>query len=148
MNDSDRDIFMVTALAYAEARSEGQDGIRAQIHSTLNRHRAKKWYSGLTISETIIMPYAYSAMNTDDPNRRAAMRDAMTGEAYAMCLGEAVAALGGATDDPTDGATHYYAAGTPEPTWVSGLRKDGTRAAPPAVLCKQIGKHIFFKGVA
>jgi N-acetylmuramoyl-L-alanine amidase len=148
MTDADRDLLMLALLAYAEARSEGQDGIRAQIHSTLNRHRARKWFSGATLAETIMMPYAYSAMNTDDPNRRAAMRDAMAGQLMTLCMGEAVAALAAATEDPTGGATHYYADGTREPTWVSGIRSDGTRAAPAATFCKQIGRHRFYTGVA
>lgn len=143
MTDADRDLMMMILVAFAEASDQGQDGIRAQAHSVLNRYRAKKWYSGRTIAETIMMPYAYSAMNTDDQNRRRAMREPMDSATMTLCIGEVIAAIGGATEDPTDGATHYYAAGTREPDWVSGAGR-----APPAIFCKQIGGHLFFKGVA
>ena len=127
MTEADRDLMMLVLVAFAEASDQGQDGIRAQIHSALNRHRSKRWYSGRTLAETLMMPYAYSAMNTDDPNRRRCMREAFDSPAMQLCQGEAVAALGGATEDPTGGATHYYVQGTREPDWVSGAGR-----APPA----------------
>ncbi len=39
--------------------------------------------------------------------------------------------------DVTDGATHYYLEGTPQPSW----------AKPPAILTLELGGHLFFRNV-
>ncbi len=146
MNSADRDRFFLAFVAYAEARNQGQEGIRAQIHSVLNRHKEGDWDAGKTISATLFKPYAYSAMNSKDPNRVAAACVDMDDFMWQLCMAEAEAALLGTSNDPTDGATHYYLGGTEEPDWVTGIVK-GVQVAPPAVFCKQIGKHLFYKSV-
>lgn len=149
MTDADRDLLFVAMTAFDEARSEGQAGIRAQIHSVLNRHAAGKWYSRKTLAGCVMLGYAYSALNNSDPNREIGVETSMLDPIYRLCLDEAESAITGETPDPTDGATHYYVAGTPEPSWVSGLDpKTGAQVAPPAIFTVQIGKHRFFKGVA
>lgn len=146
MTDADRDHFLLTFVAYAEASSEPQEGIRGQIHSVLNRFREGDWDAGHTIAATLMMPYAYSALNTKDPNRVRAACAPCAEFVWRVCEEEARAALAGETDDPTDGATHYYVDGTPEPAWVSGKR-NGVQVAPPATFTRKIGKHLFYKGV-
>ncbi len=42
--------------------------------------------------------------------------------------------------DPTGGATHYYASGTDVPSW--------SDPATGSIFCTQIGRHRFYKGVA
>ncbi len=144
---TDRDTMIVAMTAYAEARGEGPAGIRAQIHSVINRHNAGRWYSGKTLSGTCFLPYAYSAMNTKDPNRVAAAEVPLDDEIFATCLSEAMSAIAGQTQDPTGGATHYYAAGSTEPNWVTGKDDSGKQVAPPATFTCQIGRHLFFKDV-
>lgn len=146
MNAQERDVFLLALVAYAEARSEQQAGIRAQIWSVLNRHDAGKWYSGKTIGETLFKPYAYSALNTTDPNRGKAVSVDWNDPVWQLCRTEAESALAGLTADPTSDATHYFVAGSPEPDWVSGVR-DGKQVAPAATFCCQIGRHKFYKGV-
>lgn len=146
---TDRDRIVVAMNAYAEARGEGRDGIRAQIHSVINRHAVGKWYSRKTLAGTCLLAYAYSAQNTDDPNRLAAAEADENDAVWQVCLDEAASAIAGVTQDPTQGATHYYAAGTPEPHWVRGVDpKTGAQVAQPALYCCRIGKHLFYRGVA
>lgn len=147
MTDLDRDILYLGEVAYAEASSEGRDGVRAQVHSVVNRHLVNKWYSRKTIAGTLMLAFSYSAENTSDPNRVRAAETPMSDPIMQMCMEEAAAAIAGSTPDPTNGATHYYAAGTPEPGWVKGVNAQGTRVAMPATFCVQIGKHLFYSGV-
>lgn len=143
----DRDTLILALTAFAEARGEGGVGIRAQVHSVVNRHATGRWFSGKTLGGTCLYPFAYSAWNTDDPNRRAAVEIDPDDFTFQLCLSEAADAIAGTTDDPTVGATHYYADGTPEPNWVSGM-KDGQQVAPAATFCCKIGRHLFYKDVA
>lgn len=142
----DRDVFMLALCAYAEASDQGQVGIRAQIHSVINRHQMRAWYSGKTIASTIMQPYAYSAMNSKDTNRIRALECDMEEFTWQLCVAEAQEAIDGASDDPTNGATHYYKQGTPTPNWVTGVR-DGRQVAAPAIFTGQIKDHRFYKGV-
>lgn len=144
ITDAQRDEIIITLTAYGESRSEGAIGIRAQIHSVINRHKVGRWYSEPTLAATCIRAFQYSEWNTSDPNRLAGCIVPMSDQYMALCNQEAVDALSGASQDPTGGATHYYAAGTPEPTWVPG---DITKNIPPATFCGQIGKHLFYKDV-
>lgn len=147
MTDADRDRVVVSLTAFAEASDQGQTGIRAQIWSVVNRHNAGKWYSRKTLAGTCLAAYAYSAMNTTDPNRERAAETPTDDFTYSLCTAETDAAMAGTTNDPTEGATHYYRAGTPEPSWVKGLDANGKQVAPPAEFTVQINNHLFFKGV-
>lgn len=136
----ERDILIMTMTAWDEARGEGQDGIRAQVHSVINRFQAGRWYSRKTLAATCLLGYAYSAWNSNDPNRVASAEVPMDEPLMALCRAEVTAAVSRETQDPTNGATHYYAVSmaTP-PTW-----------ADPATGSKftvQIGKHMFYKDV-
>ncbi len=140
--DYDRDVFLVAMTAFAEARSEGVSGIRAQIHSVINRYREKDWDAGKSLAATVLKPYAYSAWNSKDPNRVEACSVAMNNTLMQMCINETEMAISGRTDDPTGGATHYYVKGSPEPDWVTGAGR-----APAATFTVQIGRHLFYKDV-
>lgn len=146
MTDQDRDILLLALTAYGEARNQGPDGIRAQVHSVLNRHRCGRWYSGKTLAACVMRPYAYSMWL--DKNALAVTETPMADAILAQCEAAARRAISGLTQDPTDGATHYYVNGTKEPDWVSGIdSKTGKQVAPPATFCKQIGDHLYFKDV-
>lgn len=147
MTDLDRDTIILALTAYAEASSEGQDGIRAQVHSVVNRHAIGRWYSRKTLAGTCLLAFAYSAFNTSDPNRERAAETPTDDPIMHICLKEAALAIQKTTIDPTSGSTHYYAAGTPEPGWVRGVDKDGKQVAEPAIYTTRIGKHLFYRGV-
>ncbi len=145
--DTDRDTIYLGETAYAEASDQGQEGIRGQIHSVINRHKAGKWYSRKTLAGTVMAAFAYSAMNTSDPNRVRAAETPMDDFTMSLCMAEAAAAIAGTTDDPTQGATHYYRQGTTEPSWVSGKNANGAVVAQPAIFTVAIKDHLFFRGV-
>lgn len=138
MNDADRDLLIVSMVAFDEASDQGQEGIRAQIHSVVNRHAAGRWYSRKTLAGTCLLSWQYSALNDGDPNRERGAETSLSDEIYQLCMAEAAMAIAGASEDPTAGATHYYRVGTKVPVW----------AAAPAVQTAQIKDHIFFKDVA
>jgi len=146
-SDRSRDILILAVTAYAEASSEGRDGVRAQVHSVVNRHREGQWDAGKTIAACCVKPYAYSAWNSKDPNRVRALSVSVTDPVMVMCMEEAELAISDRSFDPTGGATHYYVDGTKEPNWVSGKNDSGAQVAPPAMFTIKIGKHLFFKGV-
>lgn len=147
MTDADRDILFVAMTAYDEARGEGQIGIRAQIHSVINRHAVGKWYSRKTLAGTVFLGYAYSALNNTDPNREVGVETSLEDPIYQLCLTEAAMAIAGTSEDPSEGATHYYEQGTAQPSWVMGVNAAGAQVAPAAVFTAQVGKHLFYKGV-
>lgn len=138
MNDADRDLLIVGMVAFDEASDQGPVGIRAQIHSVVNRHNAGKWYSRKTLAGTCLLGWQYSALNTDDPNRERGAETSMLNATYQLCMMEAGMAISGQTKDPTGGATHYYRQGTSVPAWASA----------PAEMTVQINDHIFWKNVA
>ncbi len=146
-SDLDRDTIFLAEVAYAEASDQGQDGIRAQIWSVINRHNAGKWYSRKTLAGCVMLAYAYSAMNTEDKNRVRAVETTLMDPFMAICLFEAAAAIAGTSQDPTGGGTHYYRQGTPEPSWVSGKNANGAQVATPAIFTVAVKDHLFFKGV-
>jgi len=135
--DADRDQLILAMVAFDEASDQGQDGIRAQIWSVLNRHAAGKWYSRKTLAGTCLLSWQYSALNNGDPNRERGAEVSLQDPTYQMCQLEVLRALSGITKDPVFGATHYYADGTDIPAW----------AYAPAIFTIQIGKHRFYRNV-
>lgn len=146
MTDLDRDALILAITAFAESRGEGQIGIRAQIHSVINRHAAGKWYSRKTLAGTCFLSYAYSAYNEGDPNAVLAAETPVADPIMALCIKEAYDAMSGDSVDPTRGATHYHSDNIPLPNWVTGI-KNGVRVSPPAEYTCKIGHHLFYRGV-
>ena len=62
MTAADRDKIVLLITALAEARGEGAMGLRAQIHSVLNRHAAGKWYSRKNLAACCLAPYVITCM--------------------------------------------------------------------------------------
>lgn len=143
VNNATRDAFILTVTAYCEDSGGGRDGIRAVIHSIINRHNAKKWYSGKTIAACCLMAFQYSSWNTTDPNRvRVLSIDWDKDQVMAVVAEEVGLALSGVTNDPTNGATHYYA-----PKAVKEVPKWALPASG-AIQTADIGGQLFFKNVA
>lgn len=119
---------------WMEARGEGMIGMTAVAHVIANRLASRRW--GSTIASVCLAPFQFSCWNDRDPNREAMARapDADLSDADEAMY----KAQEGITEDPTNGATHYYAVGTPTPAW----------AQPPAKLEVTIGRHNFYSGVS
>lgn len=144
---ADRDLLLVGLTAFGEASDQGRDGIRAQVHSVVNRQRAGRWYSRKTLAACVMLGYAYSVWNDNDKNAARICEADMSDPVMVMCMEEAAAAIAGTTQDPTGGATHYYVAGTKEPSWVTGRNAKGEQVAPPATYTVRVGAHLFYKDV-
>lgn len=140
------DIEIAARTVWDEARGEGDDGMVAVASAIINRFRAGKWFSGKTLAECCLMPGAFSCWNTGDPNLPQGLHVPESDDLLDFCREAVRGAIEDRGPDPTNGATHYYAVGTPEPAWVSGIRA-GVRVAPAAVYCVRAGRHLFYKDV-
>lgn len=133
MNAWDREICARTL--WAEARGEGEFGMNAVAHVILNRFKAKKWYSAPTVAGVCLKDRQFSSWNECDKTRQA-MADCPVGDPILEKARTIVASLE-VTDDPTEGATHYFSTTLVQPpNW-----------AGSATFTVQIGKHKFFKDV-
>ena len=148
MNASAWDIEIAARTVWGEARDQGVSGQLAVAWAIVNRHAVGKWYSSASIAACCLYPYAFSSWNVGDPNLPQILHLPETDNGLAGCRAAVNAAINGAQVDPTGGATHYYVAGSPEPSWVTGINAQGVQVAAPALFCVQIGAHLFFKGVA
>ena len=109
---------LLAMLGYGEARGEGSQGILAVMHVATNR--AAKGIT--TLKDVILAPYQFSCFNHNDPNRDLLlMADKDTPQTWGQCAAIAELVLTpNATNDPTHGATHYYASSIPPPAWTQG----------------------------
>lgn len=132
MND---EIDIMARTIWGEARGEGSVGMQAVAAVILNRRERAKggfWW-GDTITAICLKPYQFSCWNANDPNleklRAVDARDIH----FATALRLARRAVIGALSDPTNGATHYHAAGI-SPSWARGEKP-----------CAVLGCHIFYR---
>ena len=136
-------VDILARTMYGEARGEGAAGMTAVAHVVFNRIDARSWW-GRNMVGVCHKPWQFSCWNANDPNRVRLL--AVTGadptfrsaSDIAAALTQAQAAGQRSRDDPTNGATHYYAPRiVARPRWATGLQP-----------CARIGGHDFFRGVA
>jgi spore germination cell wall hydrolase CwlJ-like protein len=135
---NEADARLLAATAWAEARSEGEIGMRAVAHVIINRIGAR---FGDNVESVILAPWQFSAWNARDPNRPQAENP----DAYAIESGDLAAwvsaqriareVLLGQSLDPTGGALFYHARSV-HPRWARF--GEGRRI---------IGAHIFYRDV-
>ena len=130
---SDDDILARTL--FGEARGEGDAGMQAVANVIVNRAAQPCWW-GATVKEVCLKPYQFSCWNAGDPNRSVIIALGDTNSIYTDALDIARGAIDGSLPDITNGATSYYAKGTPEPKWAFG--KDS---------CAVVGRHLFFNDI-
>ncbi|MEZ5995665.1 MAG: cell wall hydrolase [Hyphomonadaceae bacterium] len=134
----ENDVRLLAATMWAEARSEGEDGMRAVGHVIVNRVGRR---FGENIETVILAPKQFSAWNIGDPNRPLAQdpeRYATEGANLATWeTAQAVAreVLSGQSVDPTDGALFYHTRAI-RPWW--SRYGEGRRV---------IGAHVFYRDV-
>lgn len=127
---------------WGEARGERVAGMEAVAHVVFNRRDARRWW-GSTIEAVCHKPFQFSCWNEGDRNRGQLMTIDGTNAEFAAALNvaQALAAMSPterARADTTKGATHYHVRGlTPLPNWARGK-----------VPCEQIGRHVFYRGIA
>lgn len=132
------DVHLLAATMWGEARSEGDDGMRAVAHVMVNRIGPR---FGQDLRSVILAPKQFSAWNLNDPNRPLVQnpeRYAIGGENRTSWLAAqriAYEVLSGASIDPTNGALFYHTTAI-KPRWSQfGVGKE------------QIGAHIFYRDV-
>jgi hypothetical protein len=135
MDLSDRELLARTLVA--EAGLEGPQGMLAAGSVIMNRAAGGGYGDG--VRGVILKPGQFSAWNgiTGYAGGKGAndiVNRAPTDQAYQI----ADTLLGGSYDDPTGGATHYYAPKYADPAW--GMRAGGDWA--------KIGGHVFGKADA
>lgn len=135
---NEEDVRLLAATTWAEARSEGEDGMRAVAHVIVNRVGLR---FGETVEDVIRAPWQFSAWNRGDPNRPLAQnpeRYATGGinlETWETAQRVAREVLSGQSIDPTDGALFYHTTAI-RPWW--SRYGEGRRV---------IGAHVFYRDV-
>ena len=125
----DNEVRLLAATCWGEARSEGEDGMRAVAHVMVNRVGPR---FGEDLTTVILSPKQFSVWNSGDPNRRLVLtlvRDpdhfSVGGPEWDTALRIAREVLSGQSVDPTGGALFYH-----------------TRAIRPAWARHAQGRHI------
>lgn len=151
---SKEDIANMAATIFGEARNEPENGKWAVGHVILNRAKANKAHWGKGISGVCRQRLQFSCWNKNDPNEpkcQDVYRDVMD-EAFddmyrarINCYNAALAVREG-INDPTFGATHYYAPAGMKALVEKGLAKSEIPAwAKGKTPTATIGGHIFYK---
>ena len=135
---TDQDIMARTI--FGEARGESHEGKLAVANVILNRFSlwdSHPHFGTGTIESVCLAPWQFSCWNENDPNLAIIKAVSFSDPVFAECLQIASDALIGGVEDNTNGATFYYAKGSPLPKWAFG--KDP---------CAIIGNHFFFSNIA
>lgn len=132
------EVRLLAATVWGEARSEGEDGMRAVAHVMRNRIGPR---FGEDLATVILSPKQFSVWNRNDPNRRTVMNLARDPSSVATdpewLVADRIAreVLSGQSLDPTGGALFYHARAV-RPRWA---RIGQGRQV--------IGQHIFYVDV-
>ena len=131
------DAHWMALTMWGEARSHGEEGMRAVGHIIHNRWQ-KKERAGAYVTDTVSEAWQFSCWNPTDPNRAKMLAiDALppgTEEHRQWLVARRLAdeILSGRSTDPTGGALFYHTTAV-SPRWSRGI--------PPVT---RIGDHVFF----
>lgn len=124
-------IYWLSLNIYHEARNQPFEGKVAVAHVTMNRVRIKH----VTVEETVKKPWAFSWMNSNDPQKYLPI-DIDAGLLATMAAWQCADDIMQGKD--RWGATHYYNPSHADPVWAHMPEEY------PVV--GKIGDHIFLKG--
>lgn len=137
---TERDRAILARTLWGEARGEGLAGQLAVAWAIRNRvldGKDKSWW-GEGYAGVCTAKWQFSCWNANDPNSAylTGAKPIPKGQLN-RAIEAANAVIDGTVDDPTHGATHYYALSMPKPpAWIKG-----------ATLTLQLGQHRFYKNV-
>jgi N-acetylmuramoyl-L-alanine amidase len=145
--DDSQDIDITARTLYGEARGEGKQGIIAVACVIVTRAMIAADYMDAhgephplfgdgSLASACQAPLQFSCWNKDDPNLKVIKSVTTSDPVFSMAVGIATEAENDQLDDITDGATHYYAKGSPMPEWAKGKTP-----------CVVIGSHLFFNNI-
>lgn len=122
---------------WGEARGEGSIGMIAVCCVILNRVKIAQsqgsYWWGNNIIQVCQKPYQFSCWNRSDPNFQKLQAVDESDLYFSTARRIAQRAIAGTLTDPTEGATHYHAAGI-TPPWARSERP-----------CAVIGAHVFYQ---
>lgn len=107
LNLPPHEIHCLAKAVWHEARGEPVIGQMAVAHVVMNRVQSPQYPE--TVCGVVYQPYQFTDIKKASPNR--------DDKAWLYAVETAVFAYAGYTDDPTDGATHYYAHAKVHPYW-------------------------------
>ncbi|WP_158764886.1 cell wall hydrolase [Terricaulis silvestris] len=136
----EEEVRLLAATAWGEARSEGEDGMRAVSHVMVNRVGQR---FGENLATVILSPKQFSVWNRGDPNRRLVQNLARDPARYnggaeaEWEIAQRVAreVLSGQSVDPTHGALFYH---------TRAIRPRWSRVGQGRQV---IGAHVFYADV-
>ena len=137
-NERDRDILARTL--WGEARGESQAGqiaVAWTIRNRVNDGKTNSWW-GEGYAGVCQKPYQFSCWNKNDPNfPYLSNAKPIPPRELAQARSVADLVIDGKAQDPTGGATHYYAIAmkTP-PAWAARAKQT-----------LKLGGHVFFRDV-
>jgi len=127
-------IDTMARTVYGEARGEGAAGMTAVAWVIKNRAAKPGWW-GHDIESVCRARMQFDCWNANDPNSAKCAAVTLADPYFAEATNICSAVISGATPDPTDGATYYYAKSMPHPPeWAVGKTPTAT-----------IGSQIFFR---
>lgn len=131
------EVRLLAATVWGEARSEGEDGMRAVAHVMVNRVGPR---FGEDLATVILSPKQFSVWNRGDPNRRlvtnfVAYEDRAGDAQWETAQRIAREVLSGQSVDPTEGALFYHTRAI-RPRW-----------SRQGVGRQVIGQHVFYEDV-
>lgn len=133
------DIDILARTIYGEARGEGPGGMIAVACTIVNRAAigpSHPHFGDGSISSACMAHEQFSCWNENDPNCDLIRNVTPEDKIFNLAMQIAISAVHGGLHDITNGATYYYARGTPEPPWAIGKTP-----------CAIIGHHIFFSNI-
>lgn len=135
---TDKEVDLLTRVVWGEARGEKPQYQSAIVHTIINRAEHPKKRYGVTFSDILIRPNAYSCMNPNDPNYPKLLSLSKNSPEYKkineVVLNTILSRMNGGMD-PTDGATHYHTKDV-NPKWNQAASSMFT-----------LGSHKFWVGV-
>lgn len=135
----DKDIDIMARTIWGEARSEGEQGMKAVACVIMNRFNENIWYSKYkgehSIKAVCLKPKQFSCWNADDPNSKMCSSVNTNDKIFVEAIEIAKNAKNGKIKDITKGANHYFADYIKAPKWVKDMK-----------FCIKIGRHNFYKG--
>lgn len=132
------DVHLLAATTWAEARSQGDEGMRAVSHVVVNRIGVR---FGEDLETVVLRPKQFSAWNHGDPNRPLALNPELYAQSGAdLATWESAQAIArevltGQSADPTGGALFYHTRAV-RPSWA--------RFGVGRLI---IGQHVFYHDV-
>ena len=115
----------------------GQIAVAWTIRNRVNDGKTKSWW-GEGYAGVCLKAWQFSCLNKNDPNFSylSGAKPIPAGQ-YAQALKAADQVISGTAQDPTGGATHYYATTMPKaPDWAAKAKQT-----------LKLGHHVFFKDV-